>query len=245
MPAVAVIASLSVPLLSDTNGVRATLAVPLVLFLPGYALSAALFPARWGPGIADRLVLGLGLSVAVVVLGGLALNTTPWGLQARSCTVLLCGATIAASLVALRRRSRLPLIPMRRRSPFVHPWQAILVCLAVIMAGAAVHISAYGAVTHKGPGFTQLSIQPTAQNSAVNMRVACMESQSTTYRLVLELGGHTVRSWPSIRLSPGTAWDTTVAPPRLRTAQGPVTALLYRTSAPHTVYRRVQLWMDG
>src|SRR5258708_19924598 len=69
------------------------LTLPLVLVLPGYALTAALLPNR-SLGVAERLMFSLGLSLAVVILGGLALNWTPFGLRAISWAVLLAGLTL-------------------------------------------------------------------------------------------------------------------------------------------------------
>jgi hypothetical protein len=59
------------------------LTLPLVLVLPGYAVTAALFPNR-SLGVPERLVFSLGLSVAIVVLGGLLLNVTPFGVRAEA-----------------------------------------------------------------------------------------------------------------------------------------------------------------
>src|SRR5712692_8392038 len=77
--------------------------LPLVLVLPGYALTSALFPNR-SLGVAERLVFSLSLSLIIVILGGLALNWTPFGLRPGSWAVLLSGITLAAGAVALVRR---------------------------------------------------------------------------------------------------------------------------------------------
>ena len=54
--------------------VRNILGLPLVLFLPGYALIAALFPAKSDLDGIERTALSFGLSIAVVPLIGLGLN---------------------------------------------------------------------------------------------------------------------------------------------------------------------------
>ncbi len=68
-----------VPYLNESP-LRIIFALPVVLFIPGYALIAALFP----PGkeeidTLERVALSFGLSIAVVPLIGLALNYTPPG----------------------------------------------------------------------------------------------------------------------------------------------------------------------
>ena len=60
--------------------VRNILGLPLILFFPGYALLAALFPAKSDLDGVERAALSFGLSIAVVPLIGLGLNYSPWGL---------------------------------------------------------------------------------------------------------------------------------------------------------------------
>ncbi len=63
---------------------RLILGLPFLLFIPGYVLVFALFPARKtdrGIDALERIVLSFGLSIAVVPLIGLLLNYTPWGIR--------------------------------------------------------------------------------------------------------------------------------------------------------------------
>src|SRR5437867_4006260 len=71
--------------LFDVNPVlRLALAIPLVLALPGYALLSAVFSGSPGLSAPERVLFTLGASAAIAVIGGLALNSTPWGLRADS-----------------------------------------------------------------------------------------------------------------------------------------------------------------
>lgn len=114
--------------LADPWGpLRVALGLPFVLFLPGYALVAALFPERHrtysvdkgedreeteeveeGIDTLERVALSLGLSIAVVPLIGLGLNYTPWGIRLIPILVSLTVFVLAASGVAYARRQRLP-----------------------------------------------------------------------------------------------------------------------------------------
>lgn len=105
---------------------RAVLGLPLVLFLPGYVLVAALFPATPGrrsrtggsgltqllrtgsPGWYERLALSFALSLALLPLFGLVLATTPWGFTPASVLVTLGGFIVLGALIASVRRLRLP-----------------------------------------------------------------------------------------------------------------------------------------
>ena len=153
----------------NATPIRSVLAVPFVLFIPGYALVAALFPrgrdgsrnaaagadaatsaARGEPatsgdaatngetatsgdttttattnedgdgdgdrapgrddGISgmERLALSFGTSIAVVPLLGLILNVSPLGIRLIPVLLAVGGFTLAMTVVAAYRRSRLP-----------------------------------------------------------------------------------------------------------------------------------------
>lgn len=106
LPVVMVIAGLSAVLamvMPANSIVRLIGALPLVLFLPGYAITAALFLPR-SLGIPERLLFSLGLSVSVTALAGLALNLTPWGLQTGTWAIALAGIVVLSGAIAWRRR---------------------------------------------------------------------------------------------------------------------------------------------
>jgi uncharacterized membrane protein len=113
--------------------IRVVFGLPLVLFVPGYALIAALFPeagevpasdaeegdseshtgnapseTRAGIDGIERVALSFGLSIAVVPLLGLVLNFTPWGIRLVPIMVAVCGATLVFTAVAAKQRWALP-----------------------------------------------------------------------------------------------------------------------------------------
>ncbi len=88
--------------------IRTVLGLPMVLFLPGYALIAALFPSKDDLDGIERLALGFGLSIAVVPLIGLGLNYTPWGIRLIPILVSLSVFTLFMCVVAVYRRAQLP-----------------------------------------------------------------------------------------------------------------------------------------
>lgn len=87
---------------------RIVFGVPLVLFIPGYALIAALFPAARDIDGIERIALSFGLSIALVPLTGLILNYTPWGIRLDPVVTCLSILTLGLCLAALYRRARLP-----------------------------------------------------------------------------------------------------------------------------------------
>lgn len=98
------IACIYVPVLNETP-VRVLLALPLVLFIPGYALIAALFPTDEDLDLIERIALSFGLSIAVVPLIGLGLNYTPWGIRLDPIVISLSLFTIIMVLIAQGRRA--------------------------------------------------------------------------------------------------------------------------------------------
>jgi uncharacterized membrane protein len=124
------------PVVNETP-VRVIVGLAFVLFIPGYAFIAALFPeAGEAPtsdddpeGTADvddgddelegrlrdrgidgieRVALSFGLSIAIVPLIGLALNFTPFGIRLVPILVSLSGFTVLAVAIAAKRRWDIP-----------------------------------------------------------------------------------------------------------------------------------------
>lgn len=110
----------------NESPLRVLFGLPLVLFVPGYALVAALFPEAGGSsgqssvdeaeptspdegidGI-ERVALSFGLSIAVVPLIGLVLNFTPWGIRLVPIMVAISSVTLLLVAVGARRRWSVP-----------------------------------------------------------------------------------------------------------------------------------------
>jgi uncharacterized membrane protein len=70
-----------IPPLNEISPVRIILGLPLMLFLPGYALIATLFPRKGDLDGIERIALSFGLSIAITPLLGLGLNYTPFGIR--------------------------------------------------------------------------------------------------------------------------------------------------------------------
>jgi uncharacterized membrane protein len=94
------------PLLNESP-FRIVFTLPVVLFIPGYALIAALFPGSDEIDLIERIALSFGLSIAIVPLTGLALNYTPWGIRLDPIVISLTILTVALILIAQYRRALL------------------------------------------------------------------------------------------------------------------------------------------
>ncbi|HET9849391.1 MAG TPA: DUF1616 domain-containing protein [Candidatus Dormibacteraeota bacterium] len=232
--AVVVVTSLGGPV------TRLALGLPLALVLPGYALTAALFPGST-LGVPERLTVMLGIGLASLVIVGLVLNWTPWGLTPASWAVALATVTLPATLVAaIRRRGS---AEQRVDSPLggISPEQWSTFGLAALALTAALLIARSGALTPQGDGFTQLWMLPRAQANANQVRIGITSRERATvvYRLELESGSQVQTTW-TFKLAPGQSWQTTAAvSPVRRGAQ--TSAILFRLDVPDLPYRQVAL----
>jgi uncharacterized membrane protein len=82
---------------------RLVLGVPAVLLLPGFALSALLFPRTRDVDGFERIALAGGLSVAQAPLLALALDRSTWRLTPESLIVATCSVTCLWCLLAVIR----------------------------------------------------------------------------------------------------------------------------------------------
>jgi uncharacterized membrane protein len=225
--------------------------LPLVFVLPGYALTSALFP-RQALELPKRLVFSLGLSLAMVVLGGFLLNLTPTGLRASTWAPLLGCITLAACVVTFirRRRQGIPVAewPAGWSSGFSFR-QGLLLGLAAIIIGGAFAVSIIGAEQQPHPGFTELWILPAggaSAKNAVSLGVSNMEVATMEYRLAVKVDGKVVKEWSSINLNPNEKWNVTFVLPQLNPSGATkVEADLYRANAPTSIYRYVVLWLGS
>jgi uncharacterized membrane protein len=90
--------------LAQSGPLRVAFGLLFILFLPGYALIAALFPKDGDLDWIERIALSFGLSIAVVPLIGLLLNYTPWGIRLEPIIASLMLFTVSMCLVAYYRR---------------------------------------------------------------------------------------------------------------------------------------------
>jgi hypothetical protein len=244
---VAAIASGALVLLIPANStVRLVFALPLLLLLPGYALTAALFPRR-SIGIPEQVLFSVGLSLSVVVVGGFALHWTPWGLQAGSWAVFLAGVTVGASMLAAVRRRRGLSATTRPLNIGFDSRQGLLLALAAVVIAVAVGLGRTPMPPQGIQGYTQLWILPADNGNpnAIRLGISSKEFTATGYRLQVEMDSQIVEEWPVIQLAPGEQWETTIVLPGDSSSSGVVEAVLYRLDASDVVYRRVTLQHDN
>jgi uncharacterized membrane protein len=227
----------------------AAVGVPLIVALPGYAVTAAILPER-ALGVAERIVFTLGLSLALSALSGLLLHVSSLRLDAVHWSLFLGLTTLGAVAVALSRSraaARGDSIRSDRISRLpsgigISRGQGALIAMAAAITVAAVAMATHSAVNAPTPGFTQAwldSTSPDAQSVTVGMRSS--EHQTARFRVEMTVNGQPADQWPVITLRPGKQWRTTAHLPRVAPQGDQVQVFVYREGSPQ-VYRRVQVW---
>ena len=253
------------PVLNETP-LRAVFGICFVLFLPGYALIAALFPKKDDLDTIERIALSFGLSIAIVPLVGLGLNYTPFGI--RLVPVLLSIALLTMGLCVVAYMRRMEVAESRRFDVDFRALYALkgelaggsrldraltLILLASILLAVATTV--YVVVMPKqGETFTEFYIlgaggmaegYPTqltlGQQGTVIVGIVSHEYEDSTYILELKLDGTVIHS-ESVQLAHEEKWERpTTFKPSHRGEQQKLEFLLYRDGA---VYRSLHLWVD-
>mgnify|MGYP000518799651 CR=1 FL=1 len=99
--------------LSPLEGVPlAAIAIPFLLFVPGYAVVASLFPTR-DPKYehhrliaTERIVYSVAASICLAIIVGVNLEFTPWPIRPTPVVTALAIVTVLATVIALYRRYR-------------------------------------------------------------------------------------------------------------------------------------------
>jgi uncharacterized membrane protein len=208
-----------IPAVVFTAGpLRIALGLPFLLFSPGYALMAALFPKKGSLDGVQRLALSFGMSIAVVPLIGLILNYTPWGIRLYPILVSVTTFIVATCGVAWFRRKNLA-EDERFRASFklkLPSWEehsrmdrALSVALALAITAAAISLVHVIATPKEGEQFTEFyvlgadgmaegypsELSP-GERGEVILGIVNHEQEEMPYRVEVTLdGGDELRLW--------------------------------------------------
>jgi hypothetical protein len=226
----------------DTTGVPDVpawyipLGILMVLVLPGYTISSALFTFMSRPA---RILLSLGLSITIDVIGAMMLNLTPWGLQPFTWAVFLSITTLLGCLglafvVTLDNDDAHSTTTIgKSSSPLFFVIAAALVFVSIFIARS---ISSGGSTD-----FTQLWATPVsdASQDAVSLGIRNLTQVEQHFSLFVEIKGIRVAEWSDIVLEPDETWTSTA--PLDEKPTDTIQVSLYKLDEPGQVYRFVTL----
>ncbi len=226
---------------------RVIFGLPLVLFVPGYALTTAFLPSL-AQAFPNRLMYAVGLSLAVTILSGLALNLTSEGLTGALWTGILGSISLVGGVLALLRRwQELPSEDEMSQPMYFRPRLAhvALLAIAAVVIVSAFTITRTAALDEAHPGFTQLWLMPFYPSSEQYLEIGLQnaEGQPVEYRVQFRIGDKVIEEWASVRLQPDELWQKVmrVNDEPLKGERAEV--VVYRLDEPeHAVYRHATFW---
>ena len=231
-------------MLTVPNVLRIILSVPLVLFLPGFALTLILFP-RDSLDVPTRLLMGVALSVALTAVFGLILNLTPWGLQATSLwIVLLLSLAVEIAVILFARRNWwLGSSPLPAGIHF-NTRQWVLMALAALMTIMAIRIAGTPTSQQGLDGYTMLWLKPGNTSDAIRVGIQSKEFKLTSYQIKYQYNG-AIHQGSTFQLKPVETWERIVQIPKDVPVGKSFAVLLYRLDNPTDVYRQVIWWPES
>jgi uncharacterized membrane protein len=212
---------------SPNNVGRIVLGLPVVLFLPGFTLLAALFPRKESLNDIERFALSFGLSIVVVPLIGLTLNYMPWGIRLYPILISLFLFIFTMSVIGwyrnrkLLEEERITLHIYIKCPSLSHLWleqswrdKVITVVLVVLVIGAIVALVYVIHQPRNVEKFTEFYILNDAgqvenypgtiiagQSLNVIVGVINHESETTNYRIEITLGGKNIQPYDLFTLN--------------------------------------------
>jgi hypothetical protein len=225
--------------------IRVIAALPLTLYLPGFALIAASFDGEDLPPL-KRATIEVGTSLILLVLGAFILNVFPFGLTTASWALLLALLVVAGCAWAARRRGRAEAAERPSFAAIVRPTTR-----SVVMVGAAVLIGAASIALAQKPlpakhvdGYTALWMLPTdAEEEALVIGVQSNEQDTAAYRLRVSLGRESQARTYRVKLDPGEERIFKLEVPESSGGRTRAVASLYREDRPDRLFRRVTRWL--
>ncbi len=234
------LAALVVALVGTVTWLSAALLLPLVLFLPGYALAAGFFAPRT-VGRIERGIYAVALSIAVVAVGGLLIQLV-FDLGRDLWVVFLVAVTLGATLRAHRMHPVQPFAFPAGISPAL-PVAILSFAIAALIAALAIASAGRGLREAQAKiRFTDFWLVPAGTGAhasgeeELEVGLRSHEGQPTRFRLRLSHEEQNLFS-RSLTLRAGETWQrslTVATAPR----GVPVIAILTREGKP---YRRLNL----
>lgn len=204
-----------VAVLSPPAWLQAALVWPLALLLPGYAISAALFPPGGLPR-GDRVIYAFVFCISAAVLGMLVLQLV-LDVRRTAWICLLLGVTLGGVAIAWRRRRAAPVQAATGgglRLP-AGPFWALGFLVATVLAAFSVAVASDGVREQQSRQvFASLWAVPTgAPDSDAPVRVGILNHGGpTSYTLEVRTEGELVESFP-VRLGDRQQWQRTLPSP--------------------------------
>lgn len=209
--------------------VKAVLGLLYSFLFPGYALTAAFFPKKDDLGVLERITLSCILSIVIIMLIGLVLNYSPWGIKMVAAVIVNTAFTLGMSGLALYKREKLP--PSERHIPvftlslsglkdtiLVKKVFLCLILLGFIASGGGVlyimiapkpveSFTEFYVLGENGRADDYPKSLAVGEHGKVIIGIVNNENMTATYHIQVNMGGHTKSLTGPITLMHGQTWE--------------------------------------
>ncbi|HET9592724.1 MAG TPA: DUF1616 domain-containing protein [Solirubrobacterales bacterium] len=243
--AVAAVLCALVAALVPVEAIRVIAALPLTLYLPGFALVAASFDGEELPPL-KRVTIEVAASLILLVLGAFVLNVFPFGVTTASWAVLLAVLVVAGCAWAARRRGRAEPVQRPAFAAVVRPTtrSVVMVAAAALIGAASIALAETPLPAKHADGYTALWMLPAdAKEEALVIGVQSNEQHPAAYRLQVSLGGESQSKTYRVKLDPGEEKTFKVSVPPRSSGRERAVASLYREGRTDHLFRRVTRWL--
>lgn len=227
---------------------RTLLVMGIALFIPGYLLTQALL-ARNVVTPSAQLLTSIGLSLIVLILGGLVLNLLPLGLVRFQWEYLLEGVIIVAAIGAIIQRER-----NREDRPIAIPRFQLLPFIAlagiVVLTSIAFTIARQSAQTQARtmPAMTVLTLKPASANAnsyVVEVEIDNHEhhDQQYTIQYTTDTFNNQYLNSETVTVKDNGTWSRSLQI-SLPVPTVNFNVSIFKSGAPQTVYRSVSLTLQ-
>lgn len=249
---------------------RIILALPFLLFFPGYTLMAALFPRQHQLGTIERIALSLGMSIVIVPLIGLALNYTAWGIRLEPVLYSLSIFIFATSIIAWLKRRRLPageqfFTGFRLNLASIgHLWEghgrwdrALNLILIIAILGAVSSLGYVLANPKVGERFTEFSVLgpegrledypreiALGDSVIVLLNITNREHGTVTYRVDITIDGQIAGAAGPVTLEHEEEWEEEVSFTPQGAGENQKLEFLLFKEGESQPYRSLHIWLD-
>lgn len=225
--------------------------LPLALFLPGYALLLACLD-RWRAPTEQRLVAGVGFSLALLALAELVLNYLG-GLRAGTWAAMLFAVVLAGAIGAALTRHGVVNYPDRRRSLRItrrrlraRPFSLLAMLIGLAAAGGGVALAFHPVGAKHVVGYSELWLATGKRTDVVRVGVGNEEKEATQYGLIARFGRGGETQTRHVRLPAGGTVTMLIPVEGTHTSEPVrVSVTLYRKQYPNEPYRRVSGWVPA
>ena len=214
--------------LADIEALRIVLGLPFLLFFPGYALVAVLFPGKSDLSTIERITLSITFSIVITPLIGLILNMV-WAIRLYpilvSVTIFIAAMSIAAWYrrrgIAQQDRPHFAIsLPFHRDGHGNVLDRAVSIILAMALLGAIVILVYVIASPKVGERFTEFYIVgaeswpdeiAVGEEATVVLGIVNCEHDTMSYRVEVLVRGSPLTATGPIELDHGEAWESQIS----------------------------------